>query len=67
MLQEGEISAVLESPMGLHIVRCDEILPTGLLPFADVSQKIIDRLSDKRRQETQKAWVKQLVSRYARV
>ncbi len=66
MLQEDEISAVVESPMGLHIVRCDEILPAGLLPFAEVSQKIIDRLSDKRRQERQKAWVKQLVSRYAR-
>ena len=28
-LAEGEISALLESPIGLHIVRCDEILSPG--------------------------------------
>jgi peptidyl-prolyl cis-trans isomerase C len=64
-LLEGEISAVIESPIGLHIVRCDEILPSGLLSFAEVSQKIIDRLNDKRRQETQRLWIKQLLSRHA--
>jgi peptidyl-prolyl cis-trans isomerase C len=64
-LREGEISAVIESPIGLHIVRCDEILPSGLLSFAEVSQKIIDRLNDKRRQETQRLWIKQLLSRHA--
>lgn len=59
-LLEGEISAVLESPIGLHIVRCDEILPSGLLPFAEVRTKIIERLSDKRRREAQREWIKGL-------
>ena len=59
-LREGEISAVLESPIGLHLVRCDEILPSGLLPFAEVRAKIIERLSDKRRREAQRAWIKAL-------
>lgn len=59
-LAEGEISAVLESPIGLHIVRCDEILPNGMLPFAEVRQRIIERLTDKRRSEAQKAWIKAL-------
>jgi peptidyl-prolyl cis-trans isomerase C len=64
-LLEGEISAVIESPIGLHIVRCDEILPSGLLPFGEVSQKIIERLGEKRRQETQRLWIKQLLSGHA--
>lgn len=64
-LLEDEISPVIESPMGLHIVRCDEILPSGLLPFAEVSQKIIERLGDKRRQEKQRLWIKQLLSQHA--
>ena len=64
-LLEGEISAVIESPIGLHIVRCDEILPSGLLAFGEVSQKIIERLSEKRRQETQRLWIKQLLSGHA--
>jgi len=61
-LLEGEISAVLESEIGLHIIRCDEILPSGMLAFAEVSGKIVERLTDKRRQEKQKEWIKQLMS-----
>ena len=59
-LAAGEISAVLESPIGLHIIRCDEILPSGMLAFAEVRQRIIERLTDKRRSEAQKAWIKAL-------
>ena len=59
-LAEGEISAVLESPIGLHIIYCDEILPNGMLPFVEVRQRIIERLTDKRRSEAQKTWIKAL-------
>lgn len=59
-LIEGEISDVLESPIGLHILRCDEILPSGMLPFAEVAERIIERLSDKRRREAQRDWIKGL-------
>ena len=59
-LREGEISTVLESPIGLHILRCDEIFPSGLLPFEEVSGKIIERLGDKRRREAQRDWIKSL-------
>lgn len=56
----GEISAVLESPMGLHIVRCDEILPSGMLSFEEARTHIIERLTDKRRREAQRDWIKGL-------
>ena len=59
-LAEGEISPVLESPIGLHILRCDEILPSGMLPFAEVSARIIERLNDKRRTQAQRDWIKRL-------
>lgn len=59
-LAEGEVSEVLESPIGLHILRCDEILPFGMLPFAEVRDRIIDRLDEKRRQEAQRDWIKGL-------
>jgi peptidyl-prolyl cis-trans isomerase C len=61
-LAPGEISAVCESPIGLHILRCDEILPSGLLRFEDIQTKVIDRLTEKRRSETQRDWVKTLLS-----
>lgn len=59
-LTEGEVSDVLESPIGLHIVRCDEILPSGMLPFAEVVDRIVERLTDKRRREAQRDWIKGL-------
>lgn len=61
-LAAGEISAVLESPIGLHLLRCDEIMDSGLLPFAEVRDKIIERLNDKRRAEAQREWVKRLLA-----
>lgn len=60
-LAEGEISAVTESPVGLHILRCDEIFPSGIQPFADVCGKIIERLNDKRRTQAQRDWIKQVL------
>lgn len=59
----GEVSAVLESPIGLHLIYCEEIPPFGILPFAEVSEHIIERLSDKRRRDAQRSWIKQLFAR----
>jgi len=59
-LSPGEISEVLESPIGLHILRCDEISPSVSLKFSEVEAKIIERLTDKRRNEAQRNWIKDL-------
>lgn len=59
-LKVGETSPVLQSPVGLHILYCDEILPHGMLPFDAVREHIIERLTDKRRQEAQRDWIKGL-------
>lgn len=64
-LAAGELSAVLESPIGLHLLRCDEILESGLLPFAEVRAKVIERLNDKRRSQAQRAWIKALFAAQA--
>lgn len=58
----GEVSEVLESPIGLHIIRCDEVLPSGMLPFEEASGKIIEKLTEKRRREAQRDWIKEVVS-----
>lgn len=61
-LAENTVSAVLESEVGLHILRCDEILPSGMMSFAEVRERIIERLTDKRRREAQRRWIKQLMA-----
>jgi peptidyl-prolyl cis-trans isomerase C len=58
-LATDAVSEVLESPMGLHILRCDEILPFGMLPFAEACSHIIERLTEKRRREAQRDWIKE--------
>lgn len=65
VLNESEISAVIESPIGLHIVRCDEVLPSGTLPFKVVREKLIEKLTDDRRRQVQRQWIKDLACRVA--
>lgn len=62
-LLEGGISEVLESPIGLHLIYCEEILPFGMLPFDAVKTQIIERLTDKRRREAQRDWIKGLFAK----
>lgn len=62
-LLEGEVGEVLESPVGLHLVYCEEILPSGLLPFDEVSDRIVAHLDDKRRRNAQRDWIKRISAR----
>ena len=59
----GEVSAVLVSPVGLHLIYCEEIPPAGMLAFAEVREHIVERLGDKRRRDAQRSWIKQLFAR----
>lgn len=56
-LAENEISSVCESPIGLHILRCDQIFPAGKMDFALVRERIIAKLTDQRRQQAQREWI----------
>jgi len=42
MQEVGEISDIVESQFGLHIIRLDGKEPAGVKPFEDVKQEIID-------------------------
>lgn len=57
-LAEGEISSVLASPIGLHIIMCEAINPVETLSFAAARERIIERLGDQRRQKLQREWIK---------
>ncbi len=59
-LEENQISAVLESPLGFHLLWCEKIQPAVLIPFAEAKPKILAHLQQKRIALHQKNWIRQL-------
>lgn len=59
-LPAGGLSEVVESEVGLHLLRCDRIQPGKTLLFAEVKQRIVDHLNERRAQEVQKQWLQGL-------
>jgi nitrogen fixation protein NifM len=62
-LAAGELSAVVESPLGFHVLFCDGIHPETQLPLAEVSARVRDYLGQERRAAFQKSWIAGLVGR----
>jgi peptidyl-prolyl cis-trans isomerase C len=61
-MREGEISGILESPMGLHLLRCDSIAPAAVLTLKEARNPIRTHLEQRRKRVCQQAWVKHLQS-----
>lgn len=62
-LAEMEIGAVIESEIGFHILRCDEVRPAGPVPLAQVQDKVRAMLETRRRRICQNAWLKSLTGK----
>ncbi|MBT5026887.1 MAG: hypothetical protein HOH38_04620 [Nitrospinaceae bacterium] len=43
-LKEGESSSIVQSSLGYHILKLDEIIPSQLIPFADTKVDIMNHL-----------------------
>jgi peptidyl-prolyl cis-trans isomerase C len=56
-LAAGEVSAVVESELGFHIVLCDAVENETQVPLADVSERVRDHLASTRHAAAQKAWI----------
>lgn len=53
------ISDVVESTLGLHLLRCDSIEPAGKLRLDQVREKIRELLVSRRKRICQNAWLRQ--------
>jgi nitrogen fixation protein NifM len=62
-LKAGEVSGVLESELGFHVLRCDAITEAGVLGYDQAKPHIRKLLEQKRKRACQQAWVKQLLEK----
>jgi len=61
-LKAGEVSGVLETELGFHILRCDAITGAGVLNYDQAMPHFRKLLGQKRKRVFQQAWVKQLLN-----
>lgn len=59
-MQEGEISPIIESEVGLHILLCEKIKPARRKPFSKAAPQVRALLEERRRRNCQKAWLSEL-------
>ncbi|MES9974760.1 MAG: nitrogen fixation protein NifM [Candidatus Thiodiazotropha sp.] len=59
-MQENEISSIIASEMGYHILLCEMIKPAKRVPISKVKTKIREILEQRQRRNCQKAWLASL-------
>jgi peptidyl-prolyl cis-trans isomerase C len=59
-LAAGALSATIETAVGFHLLRCDEIHPASTALFIDVREGILDSINGARRKYALKEWISSL-------
>ena len=61
-MKAGEISEIVESPIGFHILYCEAVDQAGPVSFAEAKLKIKTKLEERRRRRCQRMWLNKLLS-----
>lgn len=61
-LNEKQLSSVVESPLGFHILYCDEIQHAKTLSIAEAKPAIKKLLEDRRKKICQRTWLSKLIA-----
>jgi peptidyl-prolyl cis-trans isomerase C len=56
-LEEGEVSPVVESPIGLHLIFCEQIEPADDLTLQQARPRLQEALEARRRRDAQRTWI----------
>jgi peptidyl-prolyl cis-trans isomerase C len=59
-LEEGEISDIVESEMGFHILYCEKVKPARKVPLSKAAPRIREVLQERQRRNCQKSWLASL-------
>lgn len=60
MLKENEISPVVESEIGFHLIQCTKIIPAEILSLKKASPKIRQLMQERYRRNCQRTWLASL-------
>lgn len=59
-MKEGDVSSVIESEMGFHILLCEKITRSMTIPLSRAKPRITQVLQERQRKACQKAWLDNL-------
>lgn len=62
-MHQGEVSDIVESHLGFHIILCEAIKPAGVLTCEEAAPRIQALLNQKRQQRAQRDWLAGIIQR----
>jgi peptidyl-prolyl cis-trans isomerase SurA len=59
-LKKGEVSDVIKTPFGFHILKCEDIRESAFKPFEEASKEIEKKIFNEKIRTLKDAWVKKM-------
>ena len=63
-MEEGQLSPVLESPIGFHLLYCERITQGGTASLEEVKPRLVEWLQSRQQQAHQREWLKNLLQQH---
>ena len=58
-LVPGELSTVVQSELGFHLLRCDAVMPAGVPPYQELAPRLRAAIEARRRRQCQREWLRE--------